>query len=82
MLLTGFLPLLNGAQRLQALIADGQLFQGLVGPFHNDLFRLGLVGFLNHHLNKLRLVKARIDHDLLSLLDIDAAADDQSGVFP
>ena len=82
MLLPCYLPLLHSAQRFQALIANGQLFQRLVRPLHNDLFCLGLVGFLNHHLNKFRLVETGKDHNLLPFLNIHAAADNQPGIFP
>ena len=82
MLLTGLLPLLHGAQSGHTAEAGVELGQGLVVPLHADLFGLGLIGLLHHQLYKFRLVQIRVDQDLLALLDIDAASDDQAGIFP
>ena len=82
MLELGLLPFLHGAHGGDGTIAGVDFAQGLVAPLHGNLFGLGLIGLLHHHLDKLRLVQVRIDDDLLALLNIDAAADDQAGIFP
>ena len=81
-LILGLLPLLHGTHGGDGAIAGMDLGQGLIAPLHGDLFGLGLIGLLHHHPDKLRLVQVRIDDDLLALLNIDAAADDQAGIFP
>ena len=81
-LILGLLPLLHGAHGGDGAIAGMDLGQGLIAPLHGNLFGLGLIGLLHHHLDKLRLVQVRIDDDLLALLNIDAASDDQAGIFP
>ena len=73
----GLLPLVDGGHGLKALIADVGLGQRLIAPFHDDLLGLGLVGLLHHHLNKFRLVQARMDQNSLALLDIDTGADNK-----
>ena len=78
---SGLLPLGHLAQRLDGLVAHMELLQGLVIPLHGDLLRLGLVGFLHDHLDKFRLVEVGVNQHLLPLLDIDAAADNQAGIF-
>ena len=80
-LTAGLLPLSHGAHSLDRLVAGVDLAQRLIVPLHDDLLGLGLVGLLHHHLDKLRLVEAGIDHDLLVLLDVQAAADKQLGIF-
>ena len=57
------------------------LAQRLIVPLDNDLGCLGLVSFLHHHLHKFGLIQISIDHDLLTLLHMDAAADDELCVF-
>ena len=78
---SGLLPLGHLAQRLDGLVAHMELLQRLVVPLHGDLLRLGLIGFLHDHLDKFRLVEVGVNQHLLPLLDIDAAADDQAGIF-
>ena len=78
---SGLLPLGNLAHGRDGLMADMELLEGLVVPLHADLLRLGLVGFLHNHLHKFRLVKIGVNQHLLSLPDVDAAADNQAGVF-
>ena len=78
---SGFLPLGHLAQRLDGLVAHMELLQRLVVPLHRDLLRLGLIGFLHDHLDEFRLVEIGVNQHLLPLLDIDAAADDQAGIF-
>ena len=81
MLLTGFLPGLHRTQGLDGLVADVEFLQFRVIPLHRHLPGFRLVGFFHHHLNKLRLVQIRINNHILPLLDIDAAADNQSGIL-
>ena len=80
-LLPGLDPLRHLAQGLDGLVADMDLGQRVIVPFHDDLPGLGLVGLLHHHLDKFGLVQACIDQDILALLDVGAATDDQLCVF-
>ena len=82
MLLPGSHPVLHLSHGGNALVAAVELLQRLIAPLHRHLFGLGLVGLIHHHGHKLRLVQVCIDNDLLSLLDIHAAADNQPGIFP
>ena len=58
------------------------LCQRLVAPLDGDFLGLGLVALLHHHLDEFRLIQLGTDQNLLALLDIHAAADDQAGIFP
>ena len=80
MLQTGLLPLINGGHGLQRLVTHVGLGQGLIAPLHDNFLGLGLVSLFHHHLDKLRLIQARIDDHGLALLDIDTGIDDQLGI--
>ena len=82
MLLPGSHPILHLAHGGNTLVAAVELLEGLIVPLHRHLFGLGLVSLIHHHGHKFRLVQVCIDNDLLPLLDIHAAADNQPGIFP
>ena len=57
------------------------LLQRLVVPLHLYASGFCLIGFFHHHLDKLRLIQIGINNNVLSLLNIDAAADNQFCIF-
>ena len=71
----------HGAQRLDGLVAVGQLFQELIIPVHHDLLRLQAVALLRHHRRELGEFQPGADVDLLALLHVGAHAGDQFCVF-
>ena len=58
-----------------------ELRQRLIVPVHHNALGTGAVAFLNDHFYEFGLIELGGDEDLLTLLDIDAAADDQAGIF-
>ena len=75
------LPFLDLRQRRHGLVPDVQLFQRLVGKFHLDLSRAGLVALVHQQRNELRLVELGKDQHVLPFLNVDAGAGDQARVL-
>ena len=73
-------PFLHGAEGLEAPAPDVELLERLVVPVHRDLGGPGAVALLHHQLDEFGLVQPGVHQDLLPLLHMDAAADDEPGV--
>ena len=74
-------PFLHCAHRFDGLVTGMDFLKGLIVPLNRHLFRLGFVGFFHDHLHKFRLIQIGINQHFLTLLHMDAAADNQACVF-
>ena len=75
------LPLFHRAERLHALMADVELCERLVLPFHAYLARAGLVALVHEHRHEVALVNFGHDDHVLPLLNPAALDGDQTGII-
>ena len=76
-----FLIAVEGRKRLEALMTDVQLGQGLIIPLHVHLAGAQAVQLFHHHRYEFRLIKAGINDNVLILLWIAAHLGDELGIF-